>query len=58
MLYTYIHFAMIEYGNPEMHTKMQSGYKFEPLMTEVTRFLGTEHTCKRISLLTEVSLVY
>ena len=30
----------------------------EPLMTEVTRFLGTEHTCKRISLLTEVSLVY
>ena len=31
---------------------------FEPLMTEVMRFLGIEHTCKRISLLTAVSLVY
>lgn len=30
----------------------------EPLMTEVTRFLGIERTCKRISLLTAVSLVY
>ena len=31
---------------------------FEPLMTKVTRFLGIEHTCKRISLLTAVSLIY
>ncbi|MBH8458524.1 hypothetical protein I8R59_29005 [Klebsiella pneumoniae] len=30
----------------------------EPLMTKVTRFLGIEHTCKRISLLTAVSLIY
>ena len=32
--------------------------KIEPLMTKVTRFLGIEHTCKRISLLTAVSLIY
>ncbi|MGC3560847.1 hypothetical protein [Enterococcus faecium] len=32
--------------------------EFEPLMTKVTRFLGIEHTCKRISLLTAVSLIY
>ena len=31
---------------------------FEPLMTEVIRFLGTERTCKPISLLTAVSLLY
>ncbi|MGM0122597.1 hypothetical protein [Enterococcus sp. AZ152] len=32
--------------------------QLEPLMTKVTRFLGIEHTCKRISLLTAVSLIY
>ncbi|MDA9462038.1 hypothetical protein B835_1965 [Enterococcus mundtii 3F] len=26
-------------------------YKIEPLMTKVTRFLGIEHTCKRIRFL-------
>ncbi|WP_217809248.1 hypothetical protein, partial [Enterococcus sp. 5B3_DIV0040] len=31
---------------------------FEPLMTKIARFLGIEHTCKRISLLTAVSLIY
>lgn len=30
----------------------------EPLMTEVTRFLGKEHTWQRMSLLTAVSLIY
>ena len=36
----------------------KSKAQIEPLMTKVTRFLGIEHTCKRISLLTAVSLIY
>ena len=56
MIFLKIGYARVSTGLQNLD--LQEDSLIEPLMTKVTRFLGIEHTCKRISLLTAVSLIY
>lgn len=54
----YSNFLFFTGSNLQKMSDLLCGVNIEPLMTKVMRFLGTEHTCRRISLLTAVSLIY